>query len=136
MSNNINSAVVGARVRQARLTAGLSQTDLGQRIGASRFWVAQFEKGKPRAELGLALKAIHALGLTIVIEAKNTGQRGARPKAQEKIRRTTPAKVIARTTIASAVPSSVVGWPTAPAASRLSRTVKADAGGQSDAAHS
>jgi hypothetical protein len=44
---------------------------LGQRIGASRFWVAQFEKGKPSAELGLALRALHALGLKVSVEPHN-----------------------------------------------------------------
>jgi DNA-binding XRE family transcriptional regulator len=122
MSKSINSASVGALVRQARLTAGLSQTGLGQRIGASRFWVAQFEKGKPSAELGLALKAMHALGLTVLIEQKNANQRGVRPKKQPKTRQSDLAKVIAHATLTSAAPSSVVGWPTASAA--LGRTRK------------
>jgi DNA-binding XRE family transcriptional regulator len=121
MSKSINSAAVGELVRQARLTAGLTQTDLGQRIGASRFWVAQFEKGKPSAELGLALKAMHALGLTILIEPKNASQRGATLKAQTKTRPTSLAKVIAHATLTSAAPSSVIGWPTVSAASGRSR---------------
>src|SRR5437764_4243769 len=113
MPKSINSAAVGALVRQARLAAGLSQTDLGQRIGASRFWVAQFEKGKPSAELGLALKALHALDLTVLIEPKNTTRRGARPKARPKTGQTTLAKVIAHATLSTSAPSSVIGWPTA-----------------------
>jgi HTH-type transcriptional regulator / antitoxin HipB len=121
MSKSINSATVGALVRQARLTAGLSQTDLGNRIGASRFWVAQFEKGKPSAELGLALKAIHALRLTVLIEAKDASQRAARLKTRPKTGQTNLAKVIAHATLPSSAPSSVVGWPSASAASRPSR---------------
>lgn len=113
MTNSINSAVIGAVVREARLSAGLSQTDLGQRIGASRFWVAQFERGKPSAELGLALKAMRALGLSVLIESKNLSHRGARPRVQPKTGRTTLARVIARATLKSAAPSSVIGWPTA-----------------------
>lgn len=62
MTRTINPAVIGSLVRQARTTAGLSQTELGHRIGASRFWVAQLEKGKPGAELGLAIKALEAVG--------------------------------------------------------------------------
>ncbi|CAN5150402.1 hypothetical protein BH09GEM1_BH09GEM1_22500 [soil metagenome] len=62
---------IGALIRDARLAAGLSQTELGERIGASRFWVAEFERGKPRAELGLALEAIRALGLVLSIERKD-----------------------------------------------------------------
>lgn len=121
MHKSINSAAVGALVRQARLTAGLSQTDLGQRIGASRFWVGQFEKGKPSAELGLALKAMHALGLTFVIEPKNANQRGARTIAQATTRRTGLARIIAHATLTGPAPSSVIGWPTTSAASGRSR---------------
>jgi DNA-binding XRE family transcriptional regulator len=121
MSKSINSTAVGALVRQARLTAGLSQTDLGRRIGASRFWVAQFEKGKPGAELGLALKAMQALGLTVLIEPTKASQRGGRPKLKPKTHRTDLAKVIAHATLTSSAPSSVIGWPTASAALRRSR---------------
>lgn len=69
MQKSVTPAIVGAQVRDARTAAGLSQSELGARIGASRFWVAQFEKGKPSAELGLALKALQALGLTVRVEA-------------------------------------------------------------------
>lgn len=48
---------IGAMVRQAKTAAGLTQGALGTRIGASRFWAADFERGKPLAELGLALRA-------------------------------------------------------------------------------
>lgn len=119
MNKNINSAAVGALVREARLSAGLSQTDLGQRIGASRFWVAQFEKGKPSAELGLALKAMQAVGLTVLIEPAHTSQRDALGKALPST--TDLPSIIANGMLASAAPSSVVGWPTASAAPRRSR---------------
>jgi HTH-type transcriptional regulator / antitoxin HipB len=121
MTKTINSATVGALVREARVTAGLSQTDLAQRIGASRFWVAQFEKGKPSAEIGLALKAMHALGLTVLIEPKNAILRGTRPEAPSKTGQTSLAKVIAHATLTGSAPSSVIGWPTAAPASRRSR---------------
>ena len=121
MTKRINSAAVGALVRQARMAAGLSQTELGQRIGASRFWVAQFEKGKPSAELGLALKAMDALGLTVHIEPQTASRRGARPGAHPKAHQTDLAKVIARTTLTKAALSSVIGWPTVTAPSGRSR---------------
>jgi HTH-type transcriptional regulator/antitoxin HipB len=70
MQKSVTPAIVGALVRDARTAAGLSQSELGARIGASRFWVAQFEKGKPSAELGLALKALQALGLTVRLEPR------------------------------------------------------------------
>lgn len=69
MPQPLTPAVLGAIVRDTRLAAGLSQTALGARIGASRFWVAEFEQGKPTTELGLALKAVHALGITLRVTA-------------------------------------------------------------------
>lgn len=69
MPQPLTPAILGAIVRDARLAAGLSQTALGARIGASRFWIAEFEQGKTTAELGLALRAVQALGLTVRVTA-------------------------------------------------------------------
>ena len=112
MTTPLNSAAVGALVHETRLAAGLTQTQLGERIGASRFWVAAFEKGKPSAELGLALKAIHALGLAITIAPQQT--REHQLKAD-----TSLASVVALATLTHAAPSSVTGWPSIPASRRL-----------------
>jgi len=117
----VTSATVGALVRQARLAAGISQSELGQRIGASRFWVAQFEKGKPGAELGLALKAMHAVGLAVQIEPRDTSRGGAALERSTKSPATGLAQVIAHTTLSRAAPSSVTGWPSASTRSGRSR---------------
>lgn len=115
MPKRLNSAAVGALVRQARLAAGITQSELAQRIGASRFWVAAFEKGKPSAELGLALNAIHALGLAIRIEPKIPSARGTPAKAQRATAHDMQQldNVIAHATLTRTAPSSVAGWPTA-----------------------
>jgi transcriptional regulator with XRE-family HTH domain len=63
---------VGALIRETRLEAGMTQAELAERIGASRYWVAEFERGKPRAELGLALKALKALRLVLTIESRDS----------------------------------------------------------------
>lgn len=60
-------ADLGALVREARVRQGLSQGVLGERIGASRFWVSGFEHGKETVELTLVLKALAALGLSVTI---------------------------------------------------------------------
>jgi len=65
MPQLLTPALLGRLVREARRAAGLSQTALGERIGASRFWIAEFEQGKLTAELGLALRAVQAVGLTL-----------------------------------------------------------------------
>lgn len=63
---------LGGLIREARVSAGLTQTELGEKIGASRYWVAEFERGKAGAELGLTLKALRALKLVLTIEPKET----------------------------------------------------------------
>lgn len=98
MQKSVTPAIVGALVRDARTAAGLSQSELGARIGASRFWVAQFEKGKPSAELGLALKALQALGLTVRVEP--------RPPKETDDKRQTGRK---RATSVSAIPAVDLG---------------------------
>jgi transcriptional regulator with XRE-family HTH domain len=66
---------LGALVRDERLRHGLSQTQLGEQIGASRFWVAEFERGKSGAELGLTLKALRALELVLTVESNDVSSR-------------------------------------------------------------
>ncbi len=132
MTKPVNPAVLGSLVREARNAAGLSQTQLAERIGASRFWVAAFEKGKPSAELGLALKAIQALGLTIDIATSHEFSVGT-PHHQAAVPKTrstrrpvagnTLEKVIAHATLTHVLPSMVVGWPGA-SATRRSLTPK------------
>jgi transcriptional regulator with XRE-family HTH domain len=60
---------LGAVARQARIALGLSQTELGAQIGASRYWVASFEKGNPGAELGRVMAVLSALGIGLQVEA-------------------------------------------------------------------
>lgn len=64
---------LGALVREAREGRGWTQTALGARIGASRFWVAEFERGKAGVELGLALRAAAAVGLTLRVARPGIG---------------------------------------------------------------
>lgn len=56
---------LGLQIRDRRNRLGWSQADLAGRIGASRRWVVEVEQGKPRAELGLVLRALAALGLSL-----------------------------------------------------------------------
>lgn len=55
----------GALIRQRRKDAGLDQATLAQKIGVSRWWIHEIERGKPRAELGLVLQALTALGVKL-----------------------------------------------------------------------
>lgn len=58
-------ADVGAIIRDRRKALGLDQSDLAGRIGVSRLWVNQVEKGKPGASLGLVLRALAAVGVEL-----------------------------------------------------------------------
>jgi HTH-type transcriptional regulator/antitoxin HipB len=56
---------LAAAVRGRRTDMGLSQAELAGRSGVSRKWIYEFEAGKPTAELGLLLRVLDALGLSI-----------------------------------------------------------------------
>lgn len=58
---------LAAVIRQARLDAGLTQAQLAEKVGVSRLWVVKFEQGKAEAEIGLALRALRVLGLSLQI---------------------------------------------------------------------
>lgn len=60
-------ADLGAVIREHRRRRDLDQQELADRIGASRQWVIEVEKGKPRAEVGLVLRALDALGVALSI---------------------------------------------------------------------
>lgn len=72
---------IGALIRDKRKNQKLDQAELARKIGANRRWVLEVERGKPRAEIGLILKTLDALGLTLSIE----GEAGARRRSGREI---------------------------------------------------
>ena len=65
----IRTAVdIGALIRDRRIKLGLKQQALAEKVGVSRQWLIEVEKGKQRAELGLVLRTIEALGISLVTE--------------------------------------------------------------------
>lgn len=58
-------AELGTLIRNRRQKLGLSQASLSETIGVSRLWLNEIEKGKPRAEIGLVLRTLDALGITV-----------------------------------------------------------------------
>ena len=73
---------LGLAVRGRRKEMGLDQAELARRVGVTRQWVIDIEKGKPRAELELVMRALHALELTLLIET--LGQRRYESSEQRK----------------------------------------------------
>jgi len=59
------SADFGAVIRDRRKQLKLDQLTFAKRIGVSRQWVIEVEHGHARAELGLVLRAIDALGIRL-----------------------------------------------------------------------
>ncbi len=59
---------LGALIRDRRNKLGLDQKSLAQKVGVSRQWVVEVEQGKPRAEIGLLLRTIAALGIALDAE--------------------------------------------------------------------
>jgi len=58
-------ADLGAVIRDKRKRLKLDQSTLAKRIGVSRQWVIEVEKGHPRAELSLVLRALDALDIRL-----------------------------------------------------------------------
>ena len=56
-----NAIDLRAAIRDRRRSFKLAQSQLAQRIGVTRQWIIDIEKGKPRSEIGLALRALDAL---------------------------------------------------------------------------
>lgn len=58
-----NPEQLGRAIRLKRKERSLSQSALAARLGVGRKWVIGIESGNPKAELGLILRALNALGL-------------------------------------------------------------------------
>lgn len=61
---------IGLIIRDRRRSCGLGQRALAERVGVSRQWIIAVEKGKPRAEAGLVLRTLRALGLELSVSAE------------------------------------------------------------------
>jgi len=72
---------LGAVIRDRRTKLGLDQKSLAAKVGVSRQWIVEVEKGKPRAEIGLVLRTVEALGINLASEepGKVKSQKGPPP---------------------------------------------------------
>jgi len=64
---------IGAIIRRARRKAGLTQTELGKRIGLRQATISKLEKGEPATQINTLLDALTALGLEITIDKRGKG---------------------------------------------------------------
>lgn len=58
---------LGAFIRERRIELSMDQSKLAEKAGTSRKWIVEVEQGKPRAEIGLVLRTLKALGVFIDI---------------------------------------------------------------------
>lgn len=102
---------LGALVRQARQDQGLTQSDLAEKVGATRQWVAQLESGAPNTRLELVLEALRALDLRVDVGPERG--RARPPLATERSVAGILDAAIARASSAGTitVPTLVKDWP-------------------------
>lgn len=60
---------LGAFIRERRTKLGMDQISLAKKAGTSRKWLVEVEQGKPRAEIGLILRTLKSLEISIDVEA-------------------------------------------------------------------
>lgn len=63
----IDATDFGATVRALRKKRGLTQQELADYCGCSIMFVSNLERGKPTAELGLALRVVNTLSANVEI---------------------------------------------------------------------
>ena len=71
---------IGSAIRDRRRRLGLGQDELAARVGVSRKWIIDIEKGKSRAAIGLLLRTLEALGLRLSIDGDGAPARRKRVK--------------------------------------------------------
>ena len=69
----------GAIIRERRRRAGLNQATLAAKVGVGRQWIVEVERGKPGAPLGLILRTLTALNISLVTDER--GREGERAAA-------------------------------------------------------
>jgi len=63
---------------------GMDQSELAEKAGTSRKWIVEVEQGKPRAEIGLILRTLKTLGVSIDI-AVDRAQRASSTRGTSKV---------------------------------------------------
>jgi HTH-type transcriptional regulator / antitoxin HipB len=66
---------LGLLIRERRRALGLDQRELAKKVGVSRLWIIEIEKGKPRAEIGLVMRALLALDLALDVSTEPAAAR-------------------------------------------------------------
>ena len=74
---------IAALIKSRRDARGLSQQALADRLTVSRKWVNEIEQGHSNAKLGLVLRALNELGVSLIVESAKAKQDAARAAQTE-----------------------------------------------------
>jgi HTH-type transcriptional regulator / antitoxin HipB len=77
-------ADLGALIRDRRSHLGMDQASLAKAVGTSRKWLIEVEKGKPTAQIGLILRTLRVLRISLSDSQQATGS-AATPQATDPI---------------------------------------------------
>jgi HTH-type transcriptional regulator/antitoxin HipB len=69
---------LGLIIRDRRRKLGLSQGELAEKAGVGRQWLVAVEHGKARAEIGLVLRTLTALGLTLSVDGEDRDRKAGK----------------------------------------------------------
>jgi len=58
---------LGALVRSERKRRNWTQQKFAQQVGVKSLWISQFERGKPTAQVGLVLRTLKTLDITLQV---------------------------------------------------------------------
>lgn len=72
---------LGALIRDRRTKLDMDQKSLAAKVGVSRQWIVEVEKGKPRAEMGLVLRTLEVLGINLAPDGPQKSKRKQGPSA-------------------------------------------------------
>ena len=73
---------LGAFIRERRTKLGMDQIALAKKAGTSRKWLVEVEQGKPGAEIGLILRTLKSLEISIDVEADSSTETPWQGKAK------------------------------------------------------
>jgi HTH-type transcriptional regulator/antitoxin HipB len=73
---------LGAFIRERRTKLGMDQSALAKKTGTSRKWLVEVEQGKPGAEIGLILRTLKSLEISIDVEADSPTEAPPQNKAK------------------------------------------------------
>lgn len=68
---------LGIAIRDRRKALGIDQATLAGRVGVSRKWIIDIEKGKPRASVELVLRTLDILGFQFVTRSEEHHKPGS-----------------------------------------------------------